>query len=45
MKKSLVTMGGKIDDCRKAVEGLTKKIPQWVSNFLNFIIHLFNSLI
>jgi hypothetical protein len=45
MKKSLETMGSKIDVCTKAVEGLTKKIPQWVSNFLNFVTHLFNSLI
>ncbi|GES76941.1 kinase-like domain-containing protein [Rhizophagus clarus] len=32
MKKSLEIMGSKIDNCTKAVEGLTTKIPQWVSN-------------
>ncbi|GES76937.1 kinase-like domain-containing protein [Rhizophagus clarus] len=30
MKKSLEIMSSKIDNCTKAVEGLTTKIPQWL---------------
>jgi len=36
MKESLKQLNDKIDNCRKAVEDLsdlTRKIPQWVSDF------------
>jgi hypothetical protein len=41
MKKHLEVMSSNIDDIKKAVEGLTTKIPQWVNNF-KYHIHLVN---